>query len=720
MCRMRPWLAVWWVAGVLAAEPAPPEKMLPKLAPVTADMVEQIKQACPAQALAQPAQPRRVLIFSLCDDFVHDSVLVSSKALQVLGEQTQAWRADVSYDYGVFTPDKLAAYDAVVLNNCQNMKLPKNGAREALLDFVRRGKGLVVFHAAVDNFGGWPEGRAMVGGAGAGHPWGHYKPWKFKVEEPQHPLTAMFDPAGFSARDEQYQYDPVRTNRGNVRVLVSMDLSDPSTAKDDNGQPRGFRTDGLNPVVWVRHEGRGRVFVDGFGHNQSTWWDRQLLKLCLAGLQYALGDLAAEDDPARAPTPVAAPVKPADHPVPTPMAPVPTRTVAAQPTPAAPAARGSVVQLDVAALLNARPVTTLTEGKLVTWTMGVDGGGRGSGYLTQAAALAVGDQDPKALPDNPLIPADGARPAMLLHYANDDGVAPQAALVTAERPLVLSTPHRPFSHLWLAWTSAEGGSDLQVECTYADGTTTTRSVHLPDYFNDVPANQPALAYVVHDLAKWGRNNKQTERNHHNIHAVDVAPDAGRELISVKVSKSPTKSHLLFWAATGVVADGGAPAAVATVTQPFTGAGLKAVWWNNNAFRGEPVLVSGISKFNPLLNGDAAPFPATNPPLGPEYVTARLTGKLIPKVGGEYKFVSNADDYVGLWVNGVPEIAWSGHTAKDRFSAHTLTLVKDQPLDIRLDYRQDKLGYKLTLRLAHQPDGEQVDFGPTVGEFVPGG
>ncbi|MEI7731747.1 MAG: hypothetical protein WCO56_19400 [Verrucomicrobiota bacterium] len=39
-------------------------------------------------------------------------------------------------------------------------------------------------------------------------------------------------------------------------------------------------------------------------------------------------------------------------------------------------------------------------------------------------------------------------------------------------------------------------------------------------------------------------------------------------------------------------------------------------------------------------------------------------------------------------------------------------------EIRIDYRQDKLGYKLTLRLAHQPDGEQNDFGPSVGEFIP--
>jgi hypothetical protein len=92
-------------------------------------------------------------------------------------------------------------------------------------------------------------------------------------------------------------------------------------------------------------------------------------------------------------------------------------------------ADGTVVQVDVGALLDARPVTTLTAGKLVTWTMGIDGGGKGSGYLTMAAAHAVGDKNPKALPDTPLIPASGSRPDMLLHYSNDDGKGNQARVV---------------------------------------------------------------------------------------------------------------------------------------------------------------------------------------------------------------------------------------------------------------------------------------------------
>lgn len=461
------------MAAAAAEAPKIPGIMLPELAKVTPEMVAQITAACPSEPAAKPAKPRKILIFSRCENFTHHSISVAEKALTILGEKTNAWSADISYDYGVFDAAKLAAYDAIVLNSCQNMEFPEGAPRQALLDFVRGGKGIVALHAGIDNFGEFPAAKAMMGGCAAGHPWGHYIAWRYKVEEPKHPIVAHLNPAGFSFKDEIYQFDPILNNPKNIRALVTMDLSDPVTAKDDKGNQRCFRTDGFNPVVWVRKEGKGRVFVNCFGHHNELYWDTSLLKLDLAGIQYALGDLKADDA---------------------------------------------------------------------------------------------------------IIPGTPAKP-------NDAAPAPK------------------------------------------------------------------------------------------------------------------------------------PRAEAS---PAAGDGLKACWWNNNSFTGDPVLTNVVTKFNPILNSPEAPFPAARPPLGPEYVSARFTGTFTPKVSGEYKFVINADDYVGLWVNGAEEIAWSGHTAQDRFSTHSFSLAPGKPLEIRIDYRQDKLGYKLTLRLAHQPDGAQRDIGPAVGEFKPAG
>ncbi len=288
------------VGRMAAADPVIPEKMIPKLAKVTPEMVARITEACPAEPIARPASPRRVLIFSRCEGFVHGSISVCDKALVIMGEKTKAYSADISYDYDVFDAAKLAQYDAIILNNSTGTKIPEGAPRQALLDFVRNGKGIVGIHAAVDNFGNFPEAKAMMGGIFAGHPWGAGGTWRFKVEEPQHPITACLDPAGFSVKDEIYQYDQKITGRHNVRVLVTLDLSDEKTAKaatdkEKNGKPKGIRTDGDNPVVWVRQEGKGRVFLNGFGHNNEIFWSTPMLKLNLAGIQYAIGDLKADD-----------------------------------------------------------------------------------------------------------------------------------------------------------------------------------------------------------------------------------------------------------------------------------------------------------------------------------------------------------------------------------------------------------------------------------------
>ncbi|MEI7732102.1 MAG: ThuA domain-containing protein [Verrucomicrobiota bacterium] len=284
------------MAAAAEEEPKIPGIMLPELTKVTPEMVTKMTAACPNEPLAKPEKPRKILVFGRCENFTHHSISVAEKALTILGEKTKAWSTDISYDYSVFEAAKLAAYDAIVLNNCQNMVFPEGAPREDLLNFVRNGKGIVALHSAVDNFGSddFNDLRNMIGGCSAGHPWGHYLAWRFKIEEPKHSITAHLNPDGFSMKDAIFQFD-TRTGRKNVRVLVSMDMSDPTTAKDENGKPRGFRTDGLNPVVWVRHEGKGRVFVNCFGNNDEIFWSASMLKLNLAGIQYAIGDLKADD-----------------------------------------------------------------------------------------------------------------------------------------------------------------------------------------------------------------------------------------------------------------------------------------------------------------------------------------------------------------------------------------------------------------------------------------
>ncbi len=266
-------------------------KTPPKLAPAT---IERIEAAAPAEAVAKPRAARRILVFWRCEGFFHgDGIAGGNHALAHMGRRTGAYTADFSDDYSVFDPDQLAKYDAIVLNNTTQLKMPDAVKKQALLDFVQKGKGIVGIHAATDCFYDWPEAAAMLGGLFDGHPWGAGGTWAFKIEEPTHTLNRAWGGKGFKLQDEIYQFKAPYT-RADRRVLVSLDLSDPATAAVKDGVKR---TDGDFAVAWVKKHGQGRVFYCSLGHAANVFQDAGVLRFCLDGIQYALGDLEADASP---------------------------------------------------------------------------------------------------------------------------------------------------------------------------------------------------------------------------------------------------------------------------------------------------------------------------------------------------------------------------------------------------------------------------------------
>lgn len=209
----------------------------------------------------------------------------------------------------------------------------------------------------------------------------------------------------------------------------------------------------------------------------------------------------------------------------------------------------TVVQIPLGSVLNTRSVTTLTNGALVTWQIGIDGGGNGNGYLTSAASLFKGDKNLKALPDSGKIPGDARHPEVTLNFSNADGAGNQTRYMPGAGEFTFSVPQGKYSKLFLFFTSAEGASSLQLKLTYVDSSE-TRSVVMPDYYNDIKPDDPVLFYLVKDLPKWNKSNTMTEANHHNIDGIELHPVAGKFLTGVTVSKTAA-GYLVFWGATGI-------------------------------------------------------------------------------------------------------------------------------------------------------------------------
>ena len=58
--------------------------------------------------------------------------------------------------------------------------------------------------------------------------------------------------------------------------------------------------------------------------------------------------------------------------------------------------------------------------------------------------------------------------------------------------------------------------------------------------------------LAKNLPKWDLAGRMKEQDHHYLHGVDVHPNAGKELVSVQVTK-PAPAYVVFWGATGVTA-----------------------------------------------------------------------------------------------------------------------------------------------------------------------
>jgi uncharacterized protein len=265
------------------------------LPPIAAEDLPRIQAALPARATATPKRPRRLLVFWRAEAILHKAgVPAGNKAIELLGEKTGAFQADFTRDYEVFDPKVLRRYDAIVLNSTAHLAIPEEKQRQALIDYVHNGGGVVGIHAAIDMFKRWPQGAEVVGATFNGHPWGPGGSWAVKLEEPEHPLLRSFEGKDFKLQDEFYELgEPYR--RADRRVLMSLDVRDTATA----GVKPLHREDKDFAVSWVKRTGKGRVFYGMFGHRAEPFMNPAVLRFYLDGIQYALGDLPADDSPRR-------------------------------------------------------------------------------------------------------------------------------------------------------------------------------------------------------------------------------------------------------------------------------------------------------------------------------------------------------------------------------------------------------------------------------------
>ncbi len=283
-------LAVLATSGFAARNAAAENKQLQ-------EEVGKVEAAMPSKAPAQPKKARKLLVYSLAKGFVHDAIPLGAKTFAIMGRKTGAFEATETADPAVFTPEKLAEFDAVMMNNTTGDCLPTRQQQQALVDFVKGGKGVAGVHSATDALYGCPQYGEMMGGYFNGHPFGQIS---VKLDDASSPINAVFGGKGFDIADEIYTFR-APYSREKLHVLLSIDVAKSKSVQGvlQNSPKKHWqnRPDDDFALSWIHQYGQGRVFYCALGHWHQSYWNPAVLQHWLAGLQYALGDLDADATP---------------------------------------------------------------------------------------------------------------------------------------------------------------------------------------------------------------------------------------------------------------------------------------------------------------------------------------------------------------------------------------------------------------------------------------
>jgi len=221
-----------------------------------------------------------VLYLTHSAGFQHGVLPLSENVLRELGAASGAFEVKVAGDSSAVNHENLRDYDAIVSYTSGELPL-SDVQKEALLDFIRSGKGFAGIHSATDTLYGWPEYGELIGGYFDGHPW--HQEVAIETEDPVHPATRHLAPA-FRITDEIYQFRSFI--REQVHGLLRLDNNSVSL-----NVPGVNRSDGDFALAWTRPFGSGRVFYTALGHREEVWQDKRFQQHLLNGIRWTMRDV---------------------------------------------------------------------------------------------------------------------------------------------------------------------------------------------------------------------------------------------------------------------------------------------------------------------------------------------------------------------------------------------------------------------------------------------
>lgn len=275
------------------------------------EWINTIENLVPKNATTKTNSERRLMVFSLHTGFEHWVIPHTEAVVNAIATQSGIATCFNSKNILDFEPHKLQKFDAVVLNNTcperderdifydvfrKDSTLTESQRREkaaylesSLINYVRSGGGLILLHGGTTMQNNSPAFSEMTGGSFDFHP--RQQPLKVQLSDVNHPITQPLAKSGFTHTDELYFFKNAY-KRKNFHPLLYVDASKIEGLEQPVEDP-------IRYISWIKRYGKGRVFVCAPSHNAQSFENGAFLEFLLNGIQYAIGDLQAEDAPLR-------------------------------------------------------------------------------------------------------------------------------------------------------------------------------------------------------------------------------------------------------------------------------------------------------------------------------------------------------------------------------------------------------------------------------------
>jgi len=251
----------------------------------------------PEMGSAAETKKSRILFVTQSIGFKHGSVTRKTGlapaeiALTQLGEKTGLFSVDCTQDCAAdFTKDNLQKYDIVAFYTTGDLPIADADRDYFFKEWLPQpGHGVLGFHSALDTFHEYEPYWDMIGGTFIGHPWTSKTNVVLTNLEPENPLTKSFGKE-IALPEEIYMYRHWQPEK--VHLLMCLDY-----AKSPVANPIDTSYGYLVPVCWIKEYGKGKVYVNNMGHNETTWTKPALLDSITAAVKWIRGEIKVDATP---------------------------------------------------------------------------------------------------------------------------------------------------------------------------------------------------------------------------------------------------------------------------------------------------------------------------------------------------------------------------------------------------------------------------------------